>query len=144
MADEISRDELAKTIKELKFYFDEVGTIDSTGEYVIHDIEPLKEKAKTDKIAQEILDLLNQHKDQTIDLYSTSSYVKCIINKFVASYGEIWNAFFGGAVIGYLEKKEWTKAAKLLIKAAAKAGVKAGGILVAGELALYAVQCGFA
>lgn len=143
MADErINREEVRKTIKELKFYFDEVGEIDEDGEYIIYDIEPLKEKAKNDETAQEILDLYEKNKDVPVP-EGVGSYVSCIVDKFVASYGDLFKAFFKGAILDYIKKKQWLKAAKLLVKSAAKAGFKGSAVSLAASLALYAAQCGF-
>lgn len=123
--------------KELEFYFDEIGHIDDNGNYIINNINPLKERAKAgDETAKDLLEAYNEKMFR-----SPADFGKCILKDYFGVYidlvqGKLWDAF-----IGYVQREAWTEAAKIVLKIVGKSASKANLVATAGQLALAAYNC---
>ncbi|MGQ5708968.1 streptococcin A-M57 [Lactobacillus sp. LL6] len=74
-----------------------------------------------------------------ISMFSWNSMGKCMYNKIKDELFAMVNV---GVIVKYAKKKAWKELAKVVIRVAKGAGVKTNAILVAGQLAVWAVACG--
>jgi len=72
-----------------------------------------------------------------------NSYFGCIKNEFAKAYGSVIKAFFTGAILNYIKNKQYQKAAKLLVKAAARAGLRLSVAVLIVEMGWFATKCAF-
>ena len=130
--------------EELEFYFEEVGELTDNG-YVITDYDKIQERIDNgDESAERILELasLGENENQgMITPYSADAFAKCVVNKFVSSYGNIARAWNNGLVYTYIKTKQYDLAAQLMAKTLIKAGFKVNAASLAIEAAVYGWQC---
>lgn len=123
--------------KELEFYFNVIGHIDTNGNYVINNVSPLIERVNSGDIVAKALFEAYIEK-----LYrSPYDFGKCILKDYFGVYidlvqGKLWDSF-----VGYLQSEAWTEAAKIVLKIIGKSASKANLIATAGQLALAAFNC---
>ncbi|MGN9866366.1 hypothetical protein [Bacillus swezeyi] len=138
--------EINKISEELKFYFEEVGEVDSNGVYRIKNMELLKERSQAgDTTATNVLEIYQDtsvnKESHGISTRSAKAFAKCVVGKFQESYGYIARGFLTGAVYKYIKNKQWDLAARLMFKTLRAAGFKANIAGLAAEAAIYGFQC---
>lgn len=71
--------------------------------------------------------------------FDWNSLGRCMANKIK---DELLAMISIGTIVKYAQKKAWSELAKIVVKYIAKAGVKTNAILIAGQLAIWGLQCG--
>lgn len=84
---------------------------------------------------------LSQIQDENAIMYKVAwgALGNCMANKIK---DELLAMISVGTIIKYAQKKAWKELAKIVIKYVAKAGVKTNAALIAGQLAIWGLQCG--
>jgi hypothetical protein len=125
---------------QLKLYFEEIGEISDSNEYHIYNYDLFEELlTRKDPIAQKIYEIYFLNDE--ININSPKKFAKCVVGKFIKSYGSIARAFLTGAIYTYIKKKEWDLAARLMFKTLKAAGFKTNAASLAIEAAIYGWQC---
>lgn len=134
---------IKKAEQELKFYFETVGEFDENGKYIIKNHKLFQEKLdEKDPNAIKLEELSKLNYDESmIQPYGATSFAKCVVNKFVHSYGNIARQFMNGAIYGYIKSKQYDLAARLMFKTLTKAGIKVNAVGLAAELSYYGWKC---
>lgn len=140
--EEINYDYVAVYIaNELKFYFDEIGHIEETGDYVITNPELLKQKANSGDIyANEILKEYN-YRNQ-ISTRSAKDVLYCAVKDQYSWAVDLLSGKTLDALAHALASGAWTAAGKILsvaIKQASKLAGKAVGWAYTGASIAYSV-----
>lgn len=72
-----------------------------------------------------------------------NNYFDCMKNEFARAYSSIIKAFFTGAILNYIKNRQYKKTAKLLVKAAARAGLRLSVAVLIVEMGWFATKCAF-
>lgn len=136
--------EINKIQEELRFYFEEVGELTEQG-YVVKNEKLFQDRLNAgESSALEISEFIkiNYYSGAAdIQPMGVADFGKCVVNKFVDSYGTIARQFLTGAIFTYIKNKEYDLAARLITKTLVKAGFKVNAVGIAAEAALYGWQC---
>ncbi|WII38590.1 hypothetical protein [Paenibacillus thiaminolyticus] len=136
--------EINKIQEELRFYFEEVGELTEQG-YVVKNEKLFQERLTAgDPSAIKLTQFMaTKYYSGAADIQpmGVADFGKCVVNKFVDSYGTIARGFLTGAIFTYIKNQEYKLAAKLIAQTLVKAGFKVNAAGIAIEAATYGWQC---
>lgn len=134
----VSKEDIDLLASEIEFYFQEVGEINSEGEYQITNPQLLRQKALSgDDTARE---LYNSYFEK-VYYRSASDFGMCIVKDYFSPFIDIINGRYWNAFVGALKSEAWDQAAILLLKVAGKGTSRANIVALAGQLAWAAYKC---
>lgn len=83
--------------------------------------------------------LQSKNSSRTVSPYGWNNLGQCMYNKIKDEFFAMVSV---GTIVKYAKKKAWKELAKIVIRFAKSAGVRTNAVLVAGQLAVWAIQCG--
>lgn len=132
-------EQIDKIAMDLKFYFEEAGEFTEQG-YVVKNEALFQERIKNgDESAERILASVREN--EMVNASSSTTFAKCVVDKFADSWGNVARAWTTGAVFTYIKNKQYDLAAKVIFKTATKAGRTANVASIAAEIAYYGYLC---
>ncbi|MBP3039295.1 hypothetical protein J9303_07280 [Bacillaceae bacterium Marseille-Q3522] len=131
-----------KISEELQFYFETVGEFNENGEYVIKNEQLLRKRIEEgDSNAYKLYELSKLKYESSYGTNGAYEFGKCVVNKFIGSYGNIARQFLNGWIFIYIKNKQYDLAARLMFDVLKKAGFKVNVVGIAIEAGIYGWQC---
>ncbi len=133
-------------VEELKFYFEEVGTMTDSG-YRVENPELLRERAESgDQSALVVynvyLDNVDKEPSQVATRNAFTDYAGCVIENAFGLYIAVIRGDLAEALIGAIQKGLWTQAVTLVAQIAGLSVKSLNIAATAAQIAAAAIVCG--
>lgn len=143
-SEEFTEEEVEAVAKEMQFYFEEVGSLDENGNYVVHDYERLKQRADSgDETAQGVLAQTDYEAQKTeISPYGLVDYSKCVLANYFGTEIALVNGDLANSIAGAVERGAWMEVSRIVLKSIGGSLGKANVVATASQLVMYTAYCG--
>lgn len=151
-------DELSQELsEEFEFYFGEVGELTENGEYIVHDLELLRERAESgDEYAGLVYERFVQSQspvglpEQPIAGPGNAvtannaavDFGRCVLDETFGFYIGLLSGDIIQTMVGYLSDQAWSAAANLIIRYAPRLAGQSTAVGIAANLAVASATCG--
>lgn len=130
-------------VKELKFYFEEVGTMSDSG-YRIENPELLRERAESgDQSAVVVYNVyVNNESSQFTTQNALTDYAGCVIENAFGVYVALIRGDLAEALVSAIQDGLWDEAAVLVARITGLALPSVNAAVTIAQLAAAAIVCG--
>lgn len=133
---EVSEAEINSLAGELEKFFENVLVDRGNGEYEVDRGALVAQYGK--RTAQQVMEILEPNVSAGQPGSTRETYGECVLN--FAGFGTLYGAA-DGSIRGYLQGRQWKKAAKEIVKLAGRQAVRGGIIGLAASLAAGGAWC---
>lgn len=131
--------------EEMKFYFNEVGHLNENNQYVIHDIQKLRDRANTgDPTATALLKEVEAEiaGSKNVSQRSVKDFAGCVLMDTFGLEISILSGDLYNTLVEYIKNQWWDAVAEVVIKDILKQTAKKANIVTqAAQLAISAFKC---